>query len=67
MFEAEVTDASVVLGQYEAEEAAICHLGAVGEVQLLQVVKVAQILKTLVHKKRLRSINGFNMPERSST
>ena len=29
----EVTEASVVLGQHEAEEAAICHLGTVGEVQ----------------------------------
>ena len=28
-----VTEASVVLGQHEAEEAAICHLGTVREVQ----------------------------------
>ena len=27
-----VTEASVVLGQHEAEEAAICDLGTVGEV-----------------------------------
>ena len=29
----EVTEAHVVLGQHEAEEAAICHLGTIGEVQ----------------------------------
>ena len=47
----------------DAVHAPLVDVRAIGEVQLLQVVKVAQVLKTLVDKKCLRSINGFNMPE----